>query len=149
MTTSMTGFASLFIDTGAFLALVDPKDAFFQDASAFYRRLSPAVQQFTSWAVISESYTWLRYHLDVDKALEWLRRLEDAENSGILHVIYPDRDLDVRTRRLAYHFRDQSLSYTDAFTLAALQSRPDIEAVFAFDHHMGLAGLPVLPGPVA
>ena len=34
----------------------------------------------------------------------------------------------------------------DAFSIALIQSRPDIDAVFAFDHHMALAGIPVLPG---
>jgi predicted nucleic acid-binding protein len=43
-------------------------------------------------------------------------------------------------------FHDQKLSYVDAFSIALIQSRPDIDAVFAFDHHMALAGLPVLPG---
>ncbi|HEY6410087.1 MAG TPA: hypothetical protein VIY29_21735, partial [Ktedonobacteraceae bacterium] len=28
------------------------------------------------------------------------------------------------------------------------QSRPDIDAIFAFDHHLTLAGIPVLPGPL-
>lgn len=42
--------------------------------------------------------------------------------------------------------RNQKLSYVDAFSIALIQSRPDIDAVFAFDHHMALAGIPVLPG---
>jgi len=37
----------------------------------------------------------------------------------------------------------------DAFSIALIQSRPEIDAVFAFDHHMNLAGLPVLPGPLS
>ncbi len=36
--------------------------------------------------------------------------------------------------------------YVDAFSIAIIQSRPDIDAIFAFDHHMALAGIPVLPG---
>ena len=34
------------------------------------------------------------------------------------------------------------------FSIALIRSRPDIDAIFAFDHHMILAGLPVLPGPL-
>lgn len=40
------------------------------------------------------------------------------------------------------------LSCVGAFSIAFIQSRSDINAVFAFDHHMALAGLPVLPGPL-
>ncbi len=146
---SMRALSSVFIDTGAFLALVDPKDTYFEAASEFYRGLGAAVRQYTSWAVVAETYTWLRYHLDATKAAQWLGRFEDAEKSALIQVIYPERDLDLRTRRLLYQFHDQALSYADAFTLSVLESRPDIEAVFAFDHHMALAGVTILPGPVA
>lgn len=38
--------------------------------------------------------------------------------------------------------------FVDTSTLALIRTRPDINAIFAFDHHMALAGLPVLPGPL-
>ena len=37
-------------------------------------------------------------------------------------------------------------SYVDACSLALVQSHPDIDVIFAFDHHLTLAGIPVLPG---
>jgi predicted nucleic acid-binding protein len=44
--------------------------------------------------------------------------------------------------------KDQDLSYVDALSLYVVQSHSDIDAIFAFDHHLALAGLPVFPGPL-
>ena len=68
------------------------------------------------------------------------------ENQGFLQVIYPDSQMEAGVRKVIGRYHDQKLSYVDAFSIALIQSRPDIDAVFAFDHHMALAGLPVLPG---
>ena len=46
-------------------------------------------------------------------------------------------------------YHDQKLSYVKTFSpLRLIQSRPDIDAIFAFDHHMALASIPVLPGTI-
>jgi predicted nucleic acid-binding protein len=60
--------------------------------------------------------------------------------------ITPYSEMEISIRKVIDRFQDQKLSYVDAFTIALMQRRPDIDAIFAFDHHMTLAGLPVLPG---
>jgi len=60
--------------------------------------------------------------------------------------VFPDAQMEIGVRKVIDRFRDQALSYVDAFSIALVQSRPDIDAIFAFDHHMILAGRPVLPG---
>jgi hypothetical protein len=67
------------------------------------------------------------------------------ENQGFLQVVYPDSQMELGVRKVNGRFHDQQLSYVDAFSLALIQSRPDIDVVFAFDHHLTLAGIPVLP----
>jgi predicted nucleic acid-binding protein len=136
---------SIFIDTGAFLALTDPRDDLHAEAARFYRSLAPRVRRVTSWGVVAEGYTWLRYHLPGDQAHRWLARIEQSQAQGSLEIIFPDRDLDRRARLLLVRFDDQRLSYVDGHTLALLQSRPDIDAVFAFDQHLALSGLPLVP----
>jgi predicted nucleic acid-binding protein len=54
--------------------------------------------------------------------------------------------MEIGVRKVINRFQDQQLSYVDAFSLALIQLRPDIDAIFAFDHLMSLAGIPVLPG---
>jgi predicted nucleic acid-binding protein len=145
-TTSMITSGKVFIDTGAYLALVDPHDDLHQIAVEYYVSLAPHVQRVTSWAVISECYTWLVYHLDGKRARQWLAEVGEAEDRDLLQVVYPDPELNRRSRRIVQRFDDQDLSYTDALSLGILQTRPDIDHVFAFDHHLGLTGVPVFPG---
>lgn len=72
--------------------------------------------------------------------------MEEAEEQGLLSVVYLDRELEKRARQIIYRFQDQDISYVDAITLAILQSNSGIDAVFSFDCHMILAGISVLPG---
>lgn len=139
-------YAKIFMDSGGFIALVDRNDIAHRQAMEFYRVLSPTTRRVTSLSVVGESFTWIKYNLGGDQAKEWLGYVEEATEKSLLEIIYPEQNVDLKARRLIYRFDDQPISYTDALTLAILQSRPDIDAVFAFDHHLALAGLPVLPG---
>jgi predicted nucleic acid-binding protein len=56
--------------------------------------------------------------------------------------------MEVEIRRNLSRFPDQELSYVDALSLHIVQSRRDFDAIFAFDHHLALAGIPVFPGPL-
>jgi hypothetical protein len=49
-------------------------------------------------------------------------------------------------RRKLLKFADQDPSDVDGMTLAVLEIVPGLDALFGFDHHLALAGLPVLPG---
>ena len=148
MMRSMTMFARLFIDTGGFIALADRSDVYHSQATEFYRSLKPHVKRLTSLLVVSEAYTWLLYHINSAVAGKWLGFMEEAEEQGVLSVLYPDQKLERKARRLLHRYSDQQLSYTDAVTLAILQEYPEIDAIFSFDRHMALAGILVVPGPV-
>jgi len=78
--------------------------------------------------------------------MKWLVLKETLEHQGLLQVVFPDAQMEVGVRKVIDRFHDQNLSYVDAFSIALIMSRPDIDAVLAFDRHMALAGLPVLPG---
>jgi uncharacterized protein len=117
-------------------------------AITFHRSLAPMTFRITTWGIVSETFTWIRYHIGSREALRWLILKESLEHQGFLQVVFPDPQMEVGVRKVIDRFQDQSLSYVDAFSIALIQSRPEIDAVFAFDHHMILAGLPVLPGPL-
>ncbi len=136
---------SLLIDTGAFLALADQRDQLHEPALGFYRRLPDSVRRFTTQAVVSETYTFFRYHQGATAATKWLDFLNNARSSGFLAVLYSDADDDARAEAVLRRFPDQRLSYADALLLAAAE-KLGIRSVFGFDHHLGLTGLTVLPG---
>ena len=141
----MNGIRAVFVDSGAYLALADRSDRNHERAVTCSRELGSGVLRMTSWGVVSETYTWLRYHASASAATAWLAGLERACHVGQTEIVLPDARLDGVCRRKLLKFADQDLSYVDGMTLAILETLPGIDAVFGFDHHLGLVGLPVLP----
>jgi predicted nucleic acid-binding protein len=147
MTTSTTEVQRIFVDTSAWLALLNRSDAQHEGAVRFYRSLSAGALYVTTWRIVGETYTWLRYHTGYRTAARWLHEEAALREKGVLDVVFPAPTTEAGVRRMLSRFADQDLSYVDAFSLHAVQTRGNIDAVFAFDHHLGLTGLAVLPGP--
>ncbi|MGI8826809.1 MAG: type II toxin-antitoxin system VapC family toxin [Chloroflexota bacterium] len=146
-TTSTAELRRVFVDTSAWLALVNRKDRFHEAAAMFHRNEAGA-RRVATWGILSETYTWLRYHIGYPAAERWLYETAALEARGLIEVIYPDPSTEPSVRRILARFADQDLSYVDAFSLVVAESHRGIDAIFAFDHHLSLSGLPVLPGPV-
>ena len=148
MTTSMADIKRVFIDTSAWIDLMNSNERHHTAAVTFHKSLAPMTLRITSWGIVSETFTWIRYHIGDREASRWLTVKDSLENQGFLQVIYPDSQMEAGVRKVIGRYHDQKLSYVDAFTIALIQSRPDIDVVFAFDHHLTLAGIPVLPDPL-
>ena len=146
MMTSIADIKRVFIDTSAWIDLMNSNERQHTAAVTFHKSLGPMTLRITSWGVVSETFTWIRYHVGDKEALRWLTLKDSLEHQGFLQVVYPDSQMETGVRRVIGRYHDQKLSYVDAFSIALIQSRPDIDAIFAFDHHMALAGIPVLPG---
>ena len=146
MTTSIAEIKRVFIDTSAWIDLMNSHERHHAAAVAFHKSLAPMTLRITTWGIVSETFTWIRYHIGYREASRWLSLKDSLENQGFLQVVYPDSQIELGVRKVIDRFPDQRLSYVDAFSIALIQSRPDIDVIFAFDHHMNLAGLPVLPG---
>lgn len=138
---------SLLFDTGAFIALADKGDELHSRAVDFFETLPTQTRRFTTQAIVAETYTFLRYNQGGSAALCWLDFLDRAQGTGHLVLLYADQDDDGQARNLIRRFADQTLSYTDALSLVAVQ-KCGLQGIFGFDHHLALAGVPVLPGPL-
>ena len=99
----------------------------------------------TTWGVLSETYTWLRYHSSHRDAQVFLQEFDALQETGTVRTVYPSSEMEPKIRQELLRFSDQDLSYVDAMTLVVARSTRDIGGIFAFDHHMSLSGLPVLP----
>ncbi len=135
------------VDTSAWLALVNRNDRYHRAAVAAHRDLTSS-RRVTTWGILSETYPWLRYHVGYPAAERWLYETAALEARGLIEVIYPDPTMEPSVRRTLARFSDQDLSYVDAFSLVVADSHRDIDAIFAFDHHLSFSGLPLIPGPV-
>jgi len=148
MTTSIADIQRVFVDSSAWIDLMNKNERHHAAAVTFHKSLNPMTLRITSWGIVSETFTWIRYHIGSREASRWLSLKESLEQQGFLQVVFPDSQMEVGARKVIDRFHDQDLSYVDAFSIALIQSRPDIDAIFAFDHHLAFAGLPVLPGPL-
>ncbi len=144
--TSIADIKRVFIDTSAWIDLMNSNERHHTAAVTFHKSLAPMTLRITSWGIVSETFTWIRYHVGDKEASRWLTLKDSLEQQGFLQVVYPDSQMEAGVRKVIGRYHDQKLSYVDAFSIALIQSRPDIDAVFAFGHHMTLAGIPVLPG---
>lgn len=124
----------LFVDTGAFIALIDERDALHQPSRTFYASLSKRTNLITSIMVVAETYTWLRYHAGHDLAIRFLEIIDRSEKAGALQVIIPDGGMREKVHAVLRKYRDQDLSYTDAVSFVILEAM-NIRDVFGFDSH--------------
>lgn len=138
----------LFVDTGAFVALAINEDQYNDAAKRFWNTPKEKPRRVTTSLVVSEAYSLIRSRRGFRIAIGFLEALQQAELSGTLVRLWPQSDWDAEVTRLLSSYSDQVLSYVDAASLVACRRVPAIEAVFSFDHHLGLTGLPVVPGPV-
>jgi hypothetical protein len=130
-----SNLSKLFIDSGAFIALIDDHDSQYKKSRSFYKSLTKrTIPLITSLIVISETYTWLRYHVSFDSAVRFLGIIERSEKAGFLKIILPDDDMKGKTHAILKKYQDQDLSYADAMSFVILEDM-SIDDVFSFDAH--------------
>lgn len=88
MTTSMADINRVFIDTSAWIALMNSNEHHHTAAVTFHKSLAPMTLRITSWGIVSETYTWIRYHIG-DR--ETARRLTVQVSS--IEAVRMDNDL--------------------------------------------------------
>ena len=135
--------APLFVDTSAWIALLDLSDGQHERASRFWHGCLAEGRRFlTSDYVLDESFTLLR------------RRRNGLKLATVLHDLVRESDLVVETeigpelRELGWEifvgFQDKVLSFTDCTSFALMRSRQLLEA-FSFDADFQRAGFITRP----
>lgn len=134
----------LFIDTGAWIALMERKDQFHARATNFLKSLDSSVKRVSSSYVIAETYTWLRYRAGFSYAKQFLEIMERSQQNGTIKIILGNQDTLQLAEQLLKDFPDQKLSYVDAVSMAIMKIE-QIDKVFGFDHHFYLLNFEVVP----
>jgi len=136
--------SKLFVDSAALIALFSKNDQYHDVAVEYYSSLTKKTILITTLLVISETYTWFRYHLSYKTAIEFLDVIQDSIASEWLKVVYPDPALDTQAQAILRQFQDQKLSYVDAMSFAVVQNMK-IENVFGFDSHFRITKTNIWP----
>lgn len=135
---------AVFVDTGAFVALVDADDQHHLGAKRFVRSLPKKRRALvTSTYVVDEAITLVRMRIAHRAAVNFGERLLETRWCRIVEI---DEPLRRAAWELFVRYQDQSFSFTDCTSFALMRSM-DITDAFAFDGDFAAAGFTRLPGP--
>jgi predicted nucleic acid-binding protein len=135
----------LYVDTGAFIALVYSRDQAHPAMSTHFRQLrAQGARLITSDPVISETVTRLRYDAGLAVAQAFAALAGRAITQGTLVVRESDPGLREAAFGVLERFADLPLSYADAVGAAVAAERGGI-AVFGLDNDFRVMGFVLEP----
>jgi predicted nucleic acid-binding protein len=127
---------TVFVDTGAWLALADRSDGHHKEAVKILRDLNERCRLLTTNLVVAESYVLILRTLSHEAAIAFL---DSIEGSPRTRKVFSDESLEAAAVTILRKFRDQDFSYTDAVSFA-LMKRDSVTRAFTFDSHFLTAG---------
>jgi len=136
------GKDTIFVDTGAWFALADKSDHYYNQAIKIYPKLLTAYRHLTTTnLVIAESYLLIRRTLGHRPGIVFL---ENLGASPRVIKIYSDSVLEKAAEDILKNYQDQDFSYTDAVSFAVMKQY-GIEQAFSFDVQFEIAGFTLIP----
>lgn len=130
----------IFVDTGAWYALVDSDDADHSAAAAFLA--TNTIPLITTNFVFSETITLIRYRLGHEAARIFGQKLKESSFVRVVGVTPADED---RAWEVFTKYRDQDFSFVDCTSFAVME-RIKLSTAFAFDRHFSVMKFAVVPG---
>jgi predicted nucleic acid-binding protein len=131
----------IFIDTGAYYALVSPRDSHHAEALRIQRRmLQDRVRPFTTNFILAETHALILTRVGRDVGAEFLFNTDASPTTTIVRVTEAD---ERRAREIIRQFSDKRFSLTDA-TSFAVMDRLQLTHAFAFDRNFEQYGKIVL-----
>lgn len=135
----------VFVDTGAFIALVNEADEYHLAAKDSLQELrASGCLLITSNFVLDETYTRIRRKAGIREAVAFGEKIQASRQMKILTV---ERALEKKAWEIFKRYSDHDFSYTDC-TSFALMRQKKIREAFTFDKDFRIFGCLVLPGRV-
>ena len=131
----------IFVDTGAWIALLNQRDQHNRDAVNVFTDLrDQQLRLVTSDYIVDETVTRIRYDTNHKLAVEFLNRIELLVETEILTVVQIDEKVFTEAKMLFRQYGSARLSFTDC-TSFALCRTSNITKAFAFDRHFTMMGI--------
>jgi uncharacterized protein len=135
----------VFVDTGAWIALVVRDEPRNRQAQRFWeRQLADGTHFVTTNYVVSETATWLRYRAGLASALAFRDRMGLAAERSLVRLSRVEESVDRDAWDLMEQYADLRLSFVDA-TSAVVARGSGITQVFGFDSDFRALGFDVQP----
>jgi len=136
----------IFIDSGGFIGLTSKRDQHHNIVKSFFHEIvNRRVVQVTTNLILSETYTYLRYHENHHTACFFLENIRKAAKENFLFIVYSNALLEEKAFEILKKYKDQDLSYTDAVSFACLEMDQETKDVLTIDNHFYLTGRNILP----
>jgi predicted nucleic acid-binding protein len=134
----------VFCDTSYFYACADRDDTYYRPAVALAgQAASRGTQLWTTWDVISETITLLRYRHSPTAAIRFLAGVKPG-----LHIAEYGAEARAEAEQVfRRHGRDHRLSFCDAISFVVVTTLLERMPCFAFDEDFRRLGLTVIAIP--
>lgn len=132
---------SVFVDTGAFVALIDGDDPKHAIAKSCIENIrSQKYPIFVSNVTIIETHKRVLFDLGYKQAFAFLVDIY----SGRFNILRLTKEDEYEAKRIIEVFSDQSFTFADAINFS-LMKRKGILKAFAFDKHYSIFGFEKIP----
>lgn len=136
----------LYVDSGAFIALIYRRDQAHARVTEYFRRSRAARDLLvTSEPVIAETVTRLRYDAGLSAVSAFRSVLDHALANRSIVIRESDSEIRTSSFGVLEKYRDLRLSYADAVG-AVIAGERRVDAVFGLDHDFRVMGFVVEPG---
>ena len=131
----------VFVDSSAYLALLDTDDEHHNEAIETLQELAQArYRQFTTNVLLIESHALILSVLGRGRAAQFLTDMEES-NTVVIRARASDEE---RAKQILFQYTDKDFSFADAISFAVME-RFTIRLAFTFDRDFAQYGFPVLP----
>ena len=122
----------LFIDTGAFIALIDTDDENHKAAKAFYKTSTEKGSRFvTTNFVVCETMNYLGARVSHGVAVAFR---ENLKKSGLIEILTITPHVEDAAFAIFKQYSDKDFSFTDCTSFSIMKSLK-LTRAFAFDRH--------------
>ncbi len=132
----------IFVDTSAWIMLINKSETDHQAAVEIYGKISKATFVVSN-LVIGETYTWLHKKVGCDKALEFLKAIDQKNELNQVKIIYSEPALEKQAVQLLEKYREHDFSYADAVSFSIMLNLR-VKQAFTYDRHFLTAGFDVV-----
>ncbi|MFA6521585.1 MAG: PIN domain-containing protein [Candidatus Gracilibacteria bacterium] len=134
--------SAIFLDSSAFVALIDKGDQYHEDAQGFLETLNVQYQKiYTSNATIIETYRLVIHRMGWEKGIAFLNSIPNI--SCDVKTFSQDNETDAR-HNVEFIFCGIKITLTDAIN-AAIMKDLGIGDIFSFDNDYRVMGFKVMP----
>jgi predicted nucleic acid-binding protein len=124
------------VDTSAYFALADSRDAHHDEARVILGNLlSARYRQFTTNVLIIECHALILSALGIAPAAQFLRSIH-ASNTTIIRVRAQDEQ---RAQQIVFRYMDKDFSFADAISFVVME-RLGITHAFTYDQYFAQFG---------